>query len=132
MKEYLLDTNAFLRYVLNDIPKQADEVTEVFTHAKKGEVGVTVPIVVFLEATYVLQKVYGYARSVVKEQCGLFFAIPSLRIPDRYIIRDAYATWMEHPGVSFADAVLLHTARLGGKELLTFDRKLKRLALTNK
>lgn len=128
MKGLLLDTNAFLRYALNDIPSQADKVTEVFVQLKKGEVEVTIPIVVFLEATYVLVKVYGYGRAVVKQQCEAFFAIPSLTIPDRYVIREAYATWVQHLGVSFSDAVLLHIAKLSGKELLTFDKKLQRLA----
>ena len=128
MRQFLLDTNAFLRYILNDVLSQADEITQVFIQSKKGEARVTVPIVVFLEATYVLTKVYGYERSLVKQQCEMFFAIPSLDIPDRYVLLDAYATWTENLSVSFADCVLLHMARIGGKELLTFDKGLQRLS----
>jgi len=77
---------------------------------------------------YSLTKFYGYTRVVVKEKYETLLLAPYIDIPDRYVLQEAYATWVKNPSVSFADCVLLHTALLGGKELLTFDRKLKRLA----
>ncbi|MDP1722187.1 MAG: PIN domain-containing protein [Candidatus Gottesmanbacteria bacterium] len=128
MKRFLLDTNGLLRYSLKDIPVQSEQIAQVFRLVKNGKVELTIPLIVFFEATYTLTKFYGYTRVAVKEKYETLLLAPYIDIPDRYILREAYATWAQHPGVSFADAVLLHTAKLGGKELLTFDRKLKRLA----
>lgn len=128
MKLIVLDTNVFLRYILNDIPKQADEVEAVFTLVKRVQAKVTIPLVVFLEAAYVLTSVYGYTRVMIQKSCGAFFSIPGLDIPDRFILEEAYTLWVENRSVSLSDAVLLQMAKTSGKELFTFDRKLKRLA----
>lgn len=128
MTKYLLDTNGLLRYFLKDVPTQSEEIAQVFRQVKRGEIELTIPLIVFFEATYMLTKFYGYTRGAVKEKYEKFLAAPYIDIPDRYVLREAYPTWVENPSVSFADAVLLHMAKLGGKTLLTFDRKLKRLA----
>lgn len=128
MKKFVLDTNAFLRYLLNDNLQQADEVERVFTLVKHSSAELTIPLVVFLEAAYVLTGVYGFTRTMIKERCEEFFAIPFLDIPDRYLLREAYSLWVEHRGVSLSDVVLLGMAKTSGKELFTFDKKLKRLA----
>lgn len=128
MTKYLLDTNGLLRYFLKDIPVQSENIASVFRRTKSGEAELTIPLIVFFEVTYMLTKFYHLQRSVVKEQCEKLLGIPYIDIPDRLTLREAYGTWVEHLSVSFADAVLLHTAKTSGKELLTFDRKLKRLA----
>lgn len=128
MTRYLLDTNGLLRYFLKDVLRQSEEIAQVFRQVKIGEVELTIPIVVFFEATYMLTKFYGCTRSAVKEKCEKLLMAPYIDIPERYILREAYPTWKEHPSVSFADAVLLHTALIGGKKLLTFDKRLQRLA----
>lgn len=128
MKLFILDTNAFLRYILNDIAKQADEVEAVFTLVKRLQAQVTIPLEVFLEAAYVLTRVYGYTRVMIQKSCREFFSIPGLDIPDRFMLEKAYTLWVEHRGVSLSDTVLLQMAKTSGKELLTFDRKLKLLA----
>lgn len=128
MKSFILDTNAFLRYILNDIPKQADEVEAVFILVKRSQANVTIPLEVFLEAAYVLTRVYGYTRVMIQKSCGEFFSISDLDIPDQLLLEKAYTLWVEYRGVSLSDAVLLQMAKTSGKELFTFDEKLKRLA----
>lgn len=127
MKRYLLDTNAVLRYIINDVPDQSRVMIDVFRQVKAGACAVSIPLVVFFEATYALTGFYGYSRSVVKEYCEKFLAIPYLEIPEREILRLGYRTWVDRVGISFADAVLLHMAHTRGEELLTFDKKLATL-----
>lgn len=61
MKRYLLDTNALLRYLLNDNPGQADEIANILTLVKNGEAEATIPLVIFLETAYVLTTVRVYS-----------------------------------------------------------------------
>lgn len=128
MKRYILDTNAFLRYILNDIPSQADEVTRIFVQTQNGDAEVTIPLIVFVEASYVLITGYKYSREIVQDLCEKFLSIPSLDIPDRHILRSAYVVFVRTPSVSITDIVLLFMAVSEGKTLVTFDKKLQKLA----
>lgn len=128
MMTYLLDTSALLRYILKDTHSQSEAIAEVFRQAKNGQSELSLPLVVFFEATYVLTSVYKFGRQAVKTQCEKFLIIPYLDIPDREILRLGYETWVKHAPISFADAVLFHMAKAEKKELFTFDKKLKNLA----
>ena len=132
MKSYLLDTSAFLRYLLHDIPAQSDTIAQIFRRAKQGECRVTLPLVVFFEATYTLATYYKLKRDEIKDRCEAFLTTPYLDIPDRQALLLGYQTWVENRSLSFADAVLMQTAKLGDQELLTFDKKLAKLAKTSK
>jgi len=128
MKRYLLDTNALLRYILNDVQVQAKRVVKIFQEAENGTSTILIPSVVFFEATYVLTTIYRIRREEVKEQCEKLLLVPYLIIPDRVVIRVGYSTWVKQKALSFTDAVLLHTASAEGLELITFDKKLAREA----
>jgi len=38
MKRYIIDTNGYLRLLLNDLPEQADEIEKLITQAKRGKI----------------------------------------------------------------------------------------------
>ena len=132
MTRFLIDTNALLRYLLKDIPAQSEIVAKIFHQAKKSEVQITIPLIVFFEATYMLTRFYKISRSDVQEQCERLLMVMYLDIPDRQVLLLGYQTWVENRSISFADAVLMHMATLADQELLTFDKKLAKLAKTSK
>lgn len=129
MKQYLFDTNAFLRYVLHDNPHQSDEIATLFAQAKKHECDITLPLVVFFEATYVLVSFYQLSKKDVVAQLKRFLQISYIHIPDRIVLQKGYVLWSQQGSISFADAVLLEMAKFEGRELVTFDKKLKHLSL---
>lgn len=128
MTKYLLDTNGLLRYFLKDIPTQSEEIAGLFRRAKNREIELTIPLIVFFEATYMLTKFYRYSRDVVRDRGERLLTMPYIDVPDRYILREAYRMWSANMAISFADAVLVYTAELGGKILFTFDKRLQQLA----
>lgn len=127
MKHYIGDANIVLRYILNDIPEQADEVEKYFLKAARGEIIVTIPVIVFVELVYVLYKQYLLGRTDIQTRLTMVAQMPHLDVDNRHIILEALSTWAKTT-VSFIDCLLLSAANDTGKELLTFDRKLKRLA----
>lgn len=128
MTKYLLDTNVLLRYFLKDIPSQSEEAARLFRQAKSREIELTIPLIVFFEATYLLTKFYTFDRDAVRDKCKQLIETPYIDIPDRYVLREAYMIWTREQAISLADAVLHCMAVYGGKKLFTFDQKLKRLA----
>ena len=78
MKQYLIDSNYILRYLLNDIPSQADTVERYFRQAKSGSVLISVPILAFVECVYILLNLYKLSKLEVVEMLMKFVNIPYL------------------------------------------------------
>jgi len=128
VKEYLLDTNSVLRYFLKDHPTQAKIILEYLLKAKKGEIHITLPLVVFVEVVYSLSKPYELKKDLVVQYLFTFLNIPYIEIEKRSIIMAALILFRDH-ALSITDCIIAATAHMTGKELLTFDRRLKRIKI---
>ncbi len=127
MRNYILDTNALLRYLTNDIPLQAQEVTELFAKVKRQEITVSIPAAVFLEAVFTLSKFYGEQKNEIGEQLFNIASNPILSIEKREIVIKALLLWKTEE-VSFVDCLVLAQVWFEEKTLFTFDKRLERLA----
>lgn len=128
MKQYLIDSNYLLRYLLNDIPSQADTVERYFRQAKSGSIVVSVSILAFVECAYILLNLYKLSKLEVVEMLMKFVNIPYLEIEQRNLIMKAFLLYKDI-SVSFVDALFFIEAHESGRELLTFDKKLKNLII---
>lgn len=54
MKHYVVDTNAFLRFLEGDIPTQKREVEILLEQANKGEVKLFVPQIVIFKLHFII------------------------------------------------------------------------------
>ena len=126
MSECLVDTNYVLRFLLDDIKDQAQKVRELFQNAKAGSKRVIVPLLVFVELNYILRKIYGFEKDKIIQQIFTLAEFPYLYIEKRDILLRALLLYRDR-SVSFVDAIFVTEAFMGKKELLTFDRKLKKL-----
>lgn len=126
MKDYILDTNALLRYLRNDIPAQADEVDTLFQSAREGFATITIYPLVILEAVYVLWKQYGVEKKDVATQ--LCFCIDTIYfdVREKDALRSAMNEW-GNGTISLVDAYLLFQGKYEGKIVFTFDKKLQKL-----
>lgn len=130
MTSYIIDANLILRFLLNDIPVQADITEAYFRQAKKGSISLTVPTVVLNEVVYVLVKVYKLARSQVVEKLLAILDMDYLDIEERNILKETLKLYAS-PSISFIDGYLFVKSHVTGKTLLTFDRRLKRLKISS-
>ena len=114
----LLDANAVLRYLLEDIQEQADEVAEAVT------CGAEVTVEVLAECVYVLSGVYEVPRSAIAESLGLLLDEVACRRGNA-----AAAALGLYAGSSFdfVDCVLAAEHDISSKPVLTFDTKLRQL-----
>jgi len=125
---YIIDANLILRYLLNDIPAQADITEAYFRQAKKGTISLTIPTVVVNEVLYVLVKVYKLTRTQLTDKLIAILDMDYLDIEERSIVKETLKFYTK-PSISFVDAYLLAKSQITDKELLTFDRRIKRLKI---
>jgi predicted nucleic-acid-binding protein len=115
----LFDTNAILRYMLQDNAEMADEVEQ-----RMQEDVCYVPVEVVAELVYVLTKVYGVGRDMVGSELTALIDIPNIRAARDNVVRHA----LELFGAStldFVDCLLVGYAH-EGYDVVTFDKKLRK------
>ena len=126
MKSQLLNTNAFLRFLLNDVPKQAIEVNKLFVKAKAKELEIFVPQIVIFEIEFALDKFYKFPKADVVDKLGVLLVTPYLKIQDAVIFQEALALFNTR-NIDFVDCFLLCQAKVNNFSIFSFDEDLLKL-----
>lgn len=126
MKAVILDTNGFLRLLLNDIPEQADKVERLIKKAKEEKITILVPQIILFEIHFILQKYYLFETEDIVEKLKSLVAAPYFQIESKDIFSKALLVY-ERNNISFVDSFLLAKAQLENAELFTFDKDLMEL-----
>lgn len=116
--EKLLDANAVLRYLLEDIQEQSDVVAETI------EAGAEVTVEVLVECVYVLSGVYHVSRSDIAESLGILLDEVTCR---RKRVAAAALGLYSGSSFDFVDCVLAAEVAENGREALAFDKRLQSL-----
>ena len=115
-----LDTNCLLRWVLKDIPEEAQSVQRLLGSG----LDFYVADVAITEVVYVLEKVYSLPREAVASNVQTIIATENI-ICSRTFFQAVLPIYIRHPAISFVDCQLaLHAELLSKKPLYTFDKKL--------
>lgn len=126
MKRVVVDTNVFLRFLLDDIPVQRQEAEMLFSKAKKGTVEVFVPQIVVFELEFVLRKYYQLPKPEVILKIKSLINTPYFQISDRQTFIMALNIF-DNSTFSFVDAFLMTTAQNSEGQLFSFDKKINKL-----
>ncbi len=126
MDSLILDTNAFLRFLLNDIPRQAEAVSKLLIKARSKELEIFIPQIVIFEIEFALDKYYKFPKNEVIDKLGVLLATPYLKIQDVDIFKEAIALF-DNKNIDFVDCFLECSAKQKNSTLFTFDKKLKKL-----
>lgn len=127
MKTYLFDTNAWLRFLLNDVPSQADAVSDLINEAKSGNIRIIVSVLAVWELVFALTKYYGFSRPDVAEKLTRLLRLSYLSMEERDVILDVLKVYGTSP-LAFADIYFAIISKKNGYTLFTFDKKLARAA----
>lgn len=126
MKKFVLDTNALLRFLLNDIPAQKNEVRKLLVEARNGKILLSIPSIVIFEINFVLTTHYHQTKDEIIEKLESLVALPYLDIQSKTIFGITIDLY-KRTSVSFVDCFLFAEAENQEAELFTFDKKLKNL-----
>ena len=114
----LLDANAILRYLLNDIPEQ---VTVVERAIKEGASTIGEAIA---EVIYVLQGVYKLKRKEISDSLLVF--LEEVDVLDMRIIKEALKEYGDS-SLDYVDCILYARAKILKEKVISFDKKLNKL-----
>ena len=123
VERYFIDTNLFLRYLTNDVPKQADVVEELLNRATAGEILLLTNSLVMAEIVWTLESFYKLERGPIREKLVAILNTPGIEVIDGDLVLHALEGYIEK-NVDFIDAynvawMLSHSIT----DAYTFDRK---------
>ena len=118
-----VDTNVFLRYLTNDVPKQADAVERLLRRAGAGEVVLVTGILVIAEIVWTLESFYKLSRVDIQEKVRAIINTPGLEVYERIVISQAVSDYVDR-NVDFVDAFNASWMLAQGiRAVQTFDRR---------
>lgn len=126
MKRLIVDTNAFLRFLLNDIPEQKTEVEELLQQAEKSKVVLIVPQIIVFEVHFILDKYYHFEKGEILKSLKSLVSTNYLQVENRETFLSALVIYSEN-NLSFVDCFIAADAEKQNAEVFTFDKKLGKL-----
>ena len=117
-KIIILDANAILRYILDDIKEQADIVQEIL----RNEEILVLPEVI-AEVVYVMYKIYKIPRGNVLEYINKF--LNDAKCGNQILIKAVKAFGGKN--FDFVDCLLYEYSKQRDYEVFTFDKELIKL-----
>lgn len=123
MRSVIVDTNSFLRLILNDNAGQVKAFEQLIKQAKQKKLVLKVAQIVIFEIDYILDKYYQFGKDTRIEKIKIVIETPYLDLESRNIFSKAILLYSKH-NVSFVDSFLKAKALLENAELFTFDKKL--------
>ena len=124
-----VDTNVFLRYLVNDEPTKAQRCLDLFLQAKNNKVSLTTSEAVIAEVVYVLisKRLYNLGRTDVVARLRPLLVLPGLKLPHRTILLRALEIYAAYV-VDFEDALSkAHMERNLIHEIYSYDTDLDQM-----
>lgn len=126
MREYILDTNIFIRYFIQDNPPQLKKARNIFDTIEKNQIRGFVSILVVDEIIWVLENYYKLSKLKYLPQLIELLALKDVRIIE--FSKDMLLSIlkrMQNVNIDFTDLYLFYIS--GEKNILTFDKGLKKI-----
>ena len=126
MKEYFIDTNIFLRFLLADSPRQYNLARQIFLKAEKGKISLWTSTAVILELIWTLQSFYKLDRISIQEKISSLMVLEGLKVENSDLLLSALDLFTKK-NVDFIDAYNFCLARKMGKKIISFDKDFDKL-----
>lgn len=122
MRRVLVDTNAWLRYLLHDSDIQYKEMVLLMKKMKNSEVELILTNEVVLEISYVLKSFYKIDKEKVSKELSNLILVKGIVANSIWkVVLPIYS----QKNLSLLDILIKCLARSNGWELFTFDKKLR-------
>lgn len=126
MKELILDTNVFIRFLIKDVPSQFEKAQKIFEKIEKQEAKGLVSILVINEIIWILENFYELRREIYLPQLLKLLALKNIKVIEvkkNLLVR--ILQQMQKQKFDFTDIYLSQIA--GDKKIFTFDKDFKKL-----
>ena len=118
-----LDTNVLVRFLVKDDTSQATTVYKIFKQAEAEKRVFFVPLLVVIEAIWVLEAVYAIKRSDLIAAMNELLLMPILQFEAQAVIRK-FISAAKNSNTDLSDLLIAHSAADAGCDrVLTLDKK---------
>lgn len=122
-----LDTNVLVRFLVGDDEAQARAVYERFRRAESAREVFFVPLLVVLEAVWVLESAYGRSRRDILDALSSLRSMPILEFEAEQAVQNLLDEGAKS-SMDLSDILIARAAQAAGcSDGLTFDRKAARM-----
>jgi predicted nucleic-acid-binding protein len=122
-KKIFVDTNIFLRYLINDDVSISDRIEDVFKKASSGKILLITSSLVIIEIIFVLDSYYDKPKKDIETAVLKIMNTKGLEIKDSDIILDALNYYL-HKNIDFVDAYNAFFMKEHSiADILTLDKK---------
>jgi uncharacterized protein len=122
-----LDTNIFLRHLLQDDPNHSPRASAFLKRIEAGETKVRTSDTVIFETVFTLQKVYRQPKAAIRDTLLPLLELPGIVLPSKRRYRKVFSLYVAS-NLPFADAyhaVLMEQLSL--TEIVSFDKDFDRI-----
>lgn len=124
-----VDSNYFLRFLLNDHLKQHQIAKKFFMEAAQGRVQAFTSSIVLFEVYWVLSSFYEKKKADLAPILGKVLDMDFISLTEREILKEAIGIYL-NSNLGLEDAYYLaYSKKCMAKDFKTFDKKLYRLFL---
>lgn len=131
MKEIVIDSNIFIRFLVKDIKPQFERARELFDKIEKEENKGLVSILVLNEIIWILENFYELKREIYLPKLLNLLALKQIKVIEikKDLIIKIFQE-MQSRKFDFTDIYLVTIAE--SKKILSFDKDFKKLARKTK
>lgn len=127
MMTYQIDTNALLRFLTKDIPRQAKATENLLNQAQQRMVNLEICEPVFIETAVALRNYFKFPKIKVVEMLESLMSFPNIDIENRQQIAQALAIFAQMD-LDLTDCLIYLRAKAKRQQIFTFDSRLSLLA----
>lgn len=130
-RRYFLDTNIFLRIVVNDDRKKAEECASLIALIREGTIRATTSHLVLAEFVWTCLSLYRLKKAEVVKLVRGIISIPHLSLTDEYNTLHALVLYEKY-GVKFIDALIASHSffQKHGGSIVSYDTDFDTLGCT--
>lgn len=126
MKEYFVDTNIFLRFLLADNKQQYLLAKKLFKKAEDGKISLWTTDIVILEIIWTLKSFYKIKPREIQHHINCLAALENLKITNGSLLLETLDLFA-NKNVDFADAYNFLLAQKAKKKIVSFDQDFDKL-----
>ncbi|MBM4329642.1 MAG: type II toxin-antitoxin system VapC family toxin [Deltaproteobacteria bacterium] len=123
MKTFFMDTNLFIRYLVNDDPEKADWVEKLLKQATSGKIRLVTADLVIAEVIWVLESAYGLKNAEITPMVKGILATPGIEVTNAELVGRAL-DYYESLNIDFIDGYIAAVMdKMKVTEIYSFDIK---------
>ncbi len=121
-----VDTNYFLRFLLNDISEQHEKAKDLFLSGSEGKVDLVTSTIVFFEIYWVLSSYYAKEKPEIVKVLEKILKLTFIELKERELLLNSLKLF-EKTNFDLEDCFNLYYAKLQKADSFkTFDKKLEK------